>query len=124
MTPSMNIRVNIFEKAHFNPLRELFWKKTLYFAYLLTKRENLSHSEAKFICRFLLCMKWVWQASVATPFFKIRKEACHIISRCDMLLLRGEGTSTLVTYIWILFPKTLSMTVLWTSLVTATNVET
>ena len=43
--------------------------KTLYFAYLLTKRENLSHSEAKFICRFLLCMKWAWQASVATPLF-------------------------------------------------------
>ena len=30
MTPSMNIRVNIFEKAHFSPLSELFWKKTLF----------------------------------------------------------------------------------------------
>ena len=27
MMPSMNIRVNIFEKAYLNPLRELFWKK-------------------------------------------------------------------------------------------------
>ena len=60
-------------KRLFELLEITFLEKTLYFAYLLTKRENLSHSEAKFICRFLLCMKWAWQASVATPFFKIKK---------------------------------------------------
>ena len=55
--------------------------------------------------RFLLCKQWTWQASVATPFFKIWKEAHHIISRpisrfCDIFHhisrhLMGEGTSTL-----------------------------
>ena len=30
MTPHMNIRVNIFEKDHFKPLRQLFWKKTIF----------------------------------------------------------------------------------------------
>ena len=57
----------------FEPLGITFLEKILYFAYLLVKRENLSHSEAKFICQFWLCMKCAWQASVATPFFKIRK---------------------------------------------------
>ena len=51
-----NIRVNFFEKLHFNPLRKLFWKK-LYFIDVLTKRNNLSHSEAIFICRFPQNMK-------------------------------------------------------------------
>ena len=58
-------------KRLFEPFKITFLEKTLYFAYLLTKRKKLSHSEAKFICRFLLCMKWAWQANVATPFFKI-----------------------------------------------------
>ena len=58
------------EKRSFEHFEISFLKKTFYFAYLLTKRENLSHSEAKFICWFSLCMKWVWQASMATL-------ACH-----------------------------------------------
>ena len=61
------------EKRSFEHFEISFLEKTFYFAYLLTKRENLSHSEAKFICWFLLCMKWVWQSSVATPYFEIKK---------------------------------------------------
>ena len=61
------------EIRSFEPFEITFLKKSFYFAYLLTKRENLSYSEAKLICWFSLCMKWVWQASMATPFFKIRK---------------------------------------------------
>ena len=60
-------------KRLFEPFKITFLEKTLYFAYLLTKRKKLSHSEEKFICQFSLCMKWAWQASVATPFFKIWK---------------------------------------------------
>ena len=95
-------------KKHISSLWDNCLEKTLYFANLLTKRENLSHSEAKFISRFLLCMKWAWQASVDTPFLKIWKEAHHIISRpisrfCDKFYLishhsRGKGSSTLIVH--------------------------
>ena len=62
-----------FRKRSFEHFEISFLEKAFYLAYLLTKRDNLSHSEAKFICWFLLCMKWVWQAIVATPFFEIKK---------------------------------------------------
>ena len=45
------------EKRSFEHFEISFLEKTFYFAYLLTKRENLSHSEAKFICWLSLCMK-------------------------------------------------------------------
>ena len=61
------------EKRSFEHFEIIFLEKTFYFAYLLTKRENLSHSEAKFICQFSLYMKGAWLANVATPLFKIRK---------------------------------------------------
>ena len=71
------------EKRSFEHFEISFLEKTFYFAYPLTKRENLSHSEAKFICRFLLCMKWAWQASVAASFFEIKKNK-HIKSFLDL----------------------------------------
>ena len=70
-----------FRKRSYEHFEISFLEKTFYFAYLLTNRKNLSHSEAKFICRILLCMKWVRQASVATSFLEIKKK--HITSFLD-----------------------------------------
>ena len=59
------------EKRSFEHFEISFLEKTVYFAYLLTKRENLSHSEAKLICWFSLCMKWpIW----SHPFSKFENK--------------------------------------------------
>ena len=44
-------------KRSFEPLKITFLEKALYFIDVLTKRNNLSHSEAIFICRFPQNMK-------------------------------------------------------------------
>ena len=44
------------EKRSFEHFEISFVEKTFYFAYLLTKRKNLSHSQAKLICWFSLCI--------------------------------------------------------------------
>ena len=113
-----NVNPNVHRWRHIAIRKNNIWtlwdkfsQKTFYFAYLLTKRENFSHLEAKFICWFSLCMKWAWQANMVTPFFKIWKKAHHIISRpisrlCDPFHIiwgnwGGRGTSTLKC-MWIL----------------------
>ena len=44
-------------KRSFEPFKITFLEKALYFINVLTKRNNLSHSEAIFICRFPQNMK-------------------------------------------------------------------
>ena len=50
--PSSGILGLTFLKNFIQPLEKTFLEKALYFIDVLTKRNNLSHSEAIFICRF------------------------------------------------------------------------
>ena len=66
------------EKRSFEPFKITFLEKALYFINVLTKRNNLIHSEAIFICRFPQNMK----AGVAGhTFFKKSNEVNFLNSR-------------------------------------------
>ena len=75
MTPSINIMVNIFEKAHFKALRQLFWKKlSIWFIYSQNiKMEIFEPLNRKIHLSGFTLYERPWLAIVATPLFKIKK---------------------------------------------------
>ena len=65
-------------KRSFEPFKITFLEKALYFINVLTKRNNLSHSEAIFICRFPQNMKVV---VAGHTFFEKSNEVNFLNSR-------------------------------------------